>query len=118
MTDDLEMMRSSDIERRKMKRLQLISAIPLLCAACGPLMLVVGGISPLLALAMLALCAMGTPFGIIIGPLVLNLRKDLYVLEEDQPLNKRVKIFAVLDIVFGLLCVLIMLLVFLLNAAA
>ena len=112
------MMRSSDIERKKMKRLQLISAIPLLCAACGPLMLVVGGISQLLALAMLALCAMGTPFGILIGPLVLNLRKDLYVLEEDRPLDKRVKIFAVLDIVFGSLMVLIMLAAFLLSAAA
>ena len=83
MTDDLEMMRSSDIERKKLKRLQMISAIPLICAACGPLMLVAGGISPLLALAMLSLCAMGTPFGLIIGPLVLNLRKDLYVLQEE-----------------------------------
>ena len=108
MMDDLEMMRSSEIERKKMKRLQLIAAIPLVCAACGPLMLLATGISSLLALAMLALCAMGTPFGIIIGPLVLNLRKDLYVLPEDQPLNKRVKIFAILDIVFGVLCVLFM----------
>ena len=118
MTDDLEMMRSSEIERKKMKRLQLIAAIPLVCAACGPLMLVATGISSLLALAMLALCAMGTPFGIIIGPLVLNLRKDLYVLPEDQPLSKRVKIFAILDIVFGVLTVLLMLLLFLLNASA
>ena len=115
MTDDLEMMRSSEIERKKMKRLQLISAIPLVCAACGPLMLVATGISSLLALAMLALCAMGTPFGILIGPLVLNLRKDLYVMKEEQPLSKRVKIFAVLDIVFGVLCVLIMLAAFLLG---
>ena len=116
MTDDLEMMRSSEMERKKMKRLQLIAAIPLVCAACGPLMLVAGGVSPLMAIAMLALCAMGTPFGILIGPLVLNLRKDLYVMEEDQPLNKRVKIFAILDIVFGVLCVLIMLCAFLLIA--
>ena len=115
MTDDLEMMRSSDIERKKMKRLQLIAAIPLVCAACGPLMLVAGGLSPLLSITMLALCAMGTPFGLIIGPLVLNLRKDLYVLQEDQPLNKRVKIFAILDIVFGVMCVLIMLAAFLLG---
>ena len=118
MTDDLEMMRSSEIERKKMKRLQLIAAIPLICAACGPLMLPVAAISRLLALAMLALCAMGTPFGILIGPLVLNLQKDLYVLEEDQPLNKRVKLFAVLDIVFGVLTVLIMLGLFLLNLGA
>ena len=118
MTDDLEMMRSSEIERKKMKRLQLIAAIPLICAACGPLMLPATAISSLLALAMLALCAMGTPFGILIGPLVLNLRKDLYVLEEDQPLNKRVKLFAVLDIVFGVLTVLIMLGLFLLNLGA
>ena len=117
MTDDLEMMRSSEIERKKMKRLQLVAAIPLICAACGPLMLVAGGVSPLLALAMLALCVMGTPFGILIGPLILNLRKDLYVLEEDQPLNKRVKVFAVLDIVFGVLTVLIMLGAFLLSAS-
>ena len=116
MTDDFEMMRSSEIERKKMKRLQLIAAIPLVCAACGPLMLVATGISSLLALAMLELCAMGTPFGIIIGPLVLNLRKDLYVLPEDQPLNKRVKIFSILDIVFGALTVLLMLAAFLLSA--
>ena len=115
MTDDLEMMRSSDVERKKMKRLQLIAAIPLICAACGPLMLVASAFSGLMALAMLSLWMMGTPFGILIGPLVLNLRKDLYVLEEDQPLNKRVKIFAVLDIVFGVLTVLIMLGAFLLN---
>ena len=115
MTDDLEMMRSSEIERKKMKRLQLVAAIPLICAACGPLMLVTSGLSPLLALAMLALCVTGTPFGILIGPLVLNLRKDLYVLEEDQPLNKRVKVFAILDIVFGVLTVLTMLAAFLLN---
>ena len=113
MTDDLEMMRSSEMERRKMKRLQLIAAIPLVCAACGPLMLLASGISKLMALAMLALCVMGTPFGIIIGPMVLSLRKDLYVLQEDLPLAKRVKVFAVLDILFGILCVLIMLAAFL-----
>ena len=116
--DDLEMMRSSDMERKKMKRLQWIAATPLICAACGPLMLPAAAISGLLALAMLALCVMGTPFGILIGPLVLNLRKDLYVLEEDQPLNKRVKLFAILDIVFGVLTVLIMLGLFLLNLGA
>ena len=108
MVDDLEMMRSSEIERKKMKRLQLIAMIPLVCAACGPLMLVAIHISRLLMMAMLALCLMGTPFGILIGPLVLNLRKDLYVMKEDQPLSKRVRIFAVLDIVFGVLCVLFM----------
>lgn len=108
MTDDLEMMRSSEIERKKLKRLQLIAAIPLVCAACGPLMLLAINFSRLLMMAMLALCLMGTPFGIIIGPLVLNLRKDLYVMKEDQSLDKRVKIFAVLDIVFGVLCVLFM----------
>ena len=108
MTDDLEMMRSSEIERKKLKRLQLITAIPLVCAACGPLMLVAISVSRLLMMAMLALCLMGTPFGIIIGPLVLNLIKDLYVLPEDRPLNKRVKIFAILDIVCGVLCVLFM----------
>ena len=118
MTDDLEMMRSSDMERKKMKRLQMIAAIPLVCAACGPLMLVASGFSSIAALAMLALWLMGTPFGILIGPLVLNLRKDLYVLKEDQPLNKRVKVFAVLDIVFGVLTVLVMLLAFLLNYGA
>ena len=118
MVDDLEMMRSSDAERRKMKRLQLIATIPLVCAACGPLMLVASGFSTLLTLAMLALCVMGTPFGILIGPLVLNLRKDLYVLPEDMPLANRVKLFAILDIVFGALCVLIMVALFLLNAAA
>ena len=115
MTDDLEMMRSSEIERKKMKRLQLIAAIPLVCAVCGPLMFLASGVSPLLTLAMLALCVMGTPFGIIIGPLVLNLRKDLYVLKEDLPLANRVKVFAILDIVFGVLCVLIMLGAFLLS---
>ena len=108
MLDDLEMMRSSEMERKKMKRLQLIAMIPLLCAVCGPLSLVAGAVSSLLMLAMLALCMMGTPFGLVIGPLVLNLRKDLYVLPEDQPLNKRVKIFAILDIVFGVLSVLFM----------
>ena len=112
MTDDLEMMRSSEMERKKMKRLQLVTLIPLVCAACGPLMLFAAGISPLLGIAMLALCAMGTPFGIIIGPLVLNLRKDLYVLKEDLPLAKRVKLFAILDIVFGVLTVLVMVLLF------
>ena len=101
-----------------MKRLQMIAAIPLICAACGPLMLLASGISGIMALAMLALWTMGTPFGILIGPLVLNLRKDLYVLEEDQPLNKRVKVFAVLDIVFGALTVLVMLGAFLLNFSA
>ena len=115
MTDDLEMMRSSDMERKKMKRLQLIAAIPLVCAACGPLMVLAGGISSLLAITMLALCAMGTPFGILIGPLVLSLRKDLYVMKEDESLNKRVKVFAILDVVFGVLCVLIMLAAFLLG---
>ena len=115
MTDDLEMMRSSEIERKKMKRLQLIALIPLVCATCGPLMLVTAGVSPLLTLAMLALCAMGTPFGILIGPLVLNLRKDLYVLQEDLPLAKRVKVFAILDLVFGILTVIIMLAAFLLG---
>ena len=115
MTDDLEMMRSSDMERKKMKRLQLITLIPLVCAACGPLLLLAGGMSTLLSLAMLALCAMGTPFGIIIGPMVLSLWKDLYVLKEDQPLAKRVRVFAILDIVFGVLCVLIMLVAFLMS---
>ena len=116
MTDDLEMMRSSAIERKKMKRLQLIALIPLVCAACGPLMLIASGFSSLLGLAMLALCAMGTPFGIIIGPMVLSLRKDLYVLKEDLSMAKRVKVLAILDIVFGVLCVLMMLLAFLLSA--
>ena len=116
MVDELEMQRSSDIERKKMKRLQLITMIPLVCAACGPLVLVAIAFSPLLTLAMLALCVMGTPFGILIGPLVLNLRKDLYVPEEDLPLAKRVKIFAILDIVFGVLCILIMVVLFLLSA--
>ena len=118
MIDDLEMMRSSEIERKKMKRLQLVATIPLVCAACGPLMLPVSIFSSLLSLAMLALCMMGTPFGIIIGPLVLNLQKDLYVLREDLLLAKRVKLFAILDIVFGVLCILIMVLLFLLNQAA
>ena len=118
MVDDLEMMRSSEIERKKMKRLQMIALIPLICGTCGPLMLVVGGFSTLLMLAMMALCMMGTPFGILIGPLVLNLRKDLYVIEEDQPLSKRVKIFAILDIAFGVLCVLVMLLLFLTGTGA
>ena len=113
MYEDLEMMRSSEIERRKMKRLQLVALIPLICATCGPLSLAAGAFSKLLTLAMVALCAMGTPFGILIGPLVLNLRKDLYVIEEDRPLFKRVKIFAILDIILGLLCVLIMLALFL-----
>ena len=112
MTDDLEMMRSSEIERKKMKRLQLIALIPLVCATCGPLILATAGFSPLVSLAMLALFAMGTPFGIIIGPLVLNLRKDLYVLQEDLPLAKRVKVFAILDIVFGVLMILAMVLLF------
>ena len=112
MTDDLEMMRSSEIERKKLKRLQLITAIPLVCAVCGPLMLVAISVSRLLMMAMLALCLMGTPFGIIIGPLVLNLRKDLYVMEEDKALSKRVKIFAILDIVFAVLCVAFMLIMF------
>lgn len=112
MTDDLEMMRSSEIERKKMKRLQLVALIPLVCAACGPLMLFAVGISPLLGMTMLALCAMGTPFGIIIGPLVLNLRKDLYVPQEELPLAKRVKLLAILDIVFGVLIVLLMVLLF------
>jgi len=116
MVDDLEMMRSSEMERKKMKRLQLITMIPLVCAACGPLSLVAGAVSSLLMLAMLALCMMGTPFGIIIGPLVLSLRKDLYVLKEDLPLAKRVKLFAILDITFGVLSVLIMLGLFLLSA--
>ena len=115
MTDDLEMMRSSEIERKKMKRLQLIALIPLVCTTCGPLMLVTAGVSPLLTMAMLALCAMGTPFGILIGPLVLNLRKDLYVLQEDIPLAKRVKVFAILNLVFGILTVIIMLVAFLLG---
>ena len=78
-------------------------------------MLVTAGVSPLLTMAMLALCAMGTPFGILIGPLVLNLRKDLYVLQEDLPLAKRVKVFAMLDLVFGILTVIIMLVAFLLG---
>ena len=112
MTDDLEMMRSSEIERKKMKRLQLVALIPLVCATCGPLILATAGFSPLVSLAMLALFAMGTPFGIIIGPLVLNLRKDLYVLQEDLPLAKRVKVFAILDIVFGVLMILAMVLLF------
>ena len=112
------MMRSSEIERKKMKRLQLVAAIPLICAACGPLMLLASGFSGLAALALLSLWLMGTPFGILIGPLVLNLRKDLYVLQEDQPLSKRVKIFAILDIVFGVFTVLVMLGAFLLNASA
>ena len=116
MVDELEMQRSSDIERKKMKRLQLITMIPLVCAACGPLMLVASAFSPLLTLAMLALCVMGTPFGILIGPLVLNLRKDLYVPEEDLSMAKRVKIFAILDIVFGALCVLVMVVLFLFSA--
>ena len=115
MTDDLEMMRSSEIERKKMKRLQLIAAIPLVCAACGPLMLVASGFSSLLAMAMLALWLMGTPFGLLIGPLVLNLRKDLYVVKEDLPLDRRVKVFAILDIAFGVLTVLVMLGAFLLG---
>lgn len=118
MTDDLEMMRSSEIERKKMKRLQLIAAVPLVCAACGPLMLLASGFSPLVTVAMLALWVMGTPFGILIGPMVLNLRKDLYVLKEDLPLANRVKVFAILDIVFGALTILVMLGAFLLNAAA
>ena len=117
MVDDLEMMRSSEIERKKMKRLQLIAMIPLVCAACGPLMLLVSGFSPLMALAMLGLCMMGTPFGVIIGPLVLNLRKDLYVLQEDLPLANRVKVLAILDIVLGALCILLMAALFLLGAA-
>ena len=112
MTDDLEMMRSSEIERKKMKRLQLVALIPLVCATCGPLVLATAGFSSLVSLAMLALFAMGTPFGIIIGPLVLNLRKDLYVLQEDRPLAKRVKVFAILDIVFGVLMILAMVLLF------
>ena len=112
MTDDLGMMRSSEIERKKMKRLQLIALIPLVCATCGPLILATAGFSPLVSLAMLALFAMCTPFGIIIGPLVLNLRKDLYVLQEDRPLAKRVKVFAILDIVFGVLIILAMVLLF------
>ena len=115
MMDDLEMMRSSEIERKKMKRLQLVTLIPMVCAACGPLMLVAGGISKLLMMAMMALCMMGTPFGIIIGPMVLSLRKDLYVLQEDLPLARRVKIFAILDIVFGVLVVLVMLIAFLMS---
>ena len=110
MTDDLEMMHSSEIERKKMKRLQLVALIPLVCATCGPLILATAGFSPLVSLAMLAQFAMGTPFGIIIGPLVLNLRKDLYVLQEDLPLAKRVKVFAILDIVFGVLIILAMVL--------
>jgi len=118
MTDDLEMMRSSEIERKKMKRLQLIAAVPLVCAACGPMMFLASGFSPLLTVAMLALWVMGTPFGLLIGPLVLNLRKDLYVLKEDQPLAKRVKVFAILGIVFGALTVLVMLGAFLLSAGA
>ena len=115
MTNDLEMMRSSKIERKKMKRLQLIAIIPLICAACGPLMMVAGAFSKLLMLAMMALCMMGTPFGLIIGPLVLSLRKDLCVLKEDLPLANRVKLFAILDIVFGVLSILIMLGAFLLS---
>ena len=118
MTDDLEMMRSSEIERKKMKRLQLIAAIPLVCAACGPMLFVSSYFSPLLTVMMLALWVMGTPFGILIGPLVLNLRKDLYVPEELRPLNKRVKVFAILDIVFGVLTVLVMLGAFLLSYGA
>ena len=119
MVDDLEMMRSSEMERKKMKRLQLIAMIPLLCAVCGPLSLAAGAVSSLLMLAMLALlalCMMGTPFGLVIGPLVLSLRKDLYVCKEDLPLAKRVKLFAILDIAFGVLSVLIMLGLFLLSA--
>ena len=117
MTDDLEMMRSSEIERRKMKRLQMVALIPLVCATCGPLMPLVSGISPILSLAMIALCLMGTPFGLIIGPLVLNLRKDLYVMQEDLPLAKRVKLLAILDIVFGVLIVLLMVLLFPFHSA-
>ena len=117
MYDDMEMMRSSDIERKKLKRLHLIAAIPLICAACGPLMLVAPAVSNLLALAMLALWAMGTPFGLLIGPLVLNLRKDLYVQGKDEAMDKRVKVFAVLDIVFGVLTVVVMLAAFLLSAS-
>ena len=116
MVDDLEMMRSSEMERKKMKRLQLIALIPLVCAVCGPLSLAAGAVSSLLMLAMLALCMVGTPFGVVIGPLVLSLRKELYVLKEDLPLARRVKLFAVLDIVFGVLSVLIMLALFLLGA--
>ena len=118
MTDDLEMMRSSEIERKKMKRLQLIALIPLVCATCGPLILATAGFSPLVSLAMLALFAMGTPFGLLIGPLVLNLRKDLYVVKEDLPLDRRVKVFAILDIAFGVLTVLVMLGAFLLGVGA
>ena len=115
MMDDLEMMRSSEIERKKMKRLQLVTLIPMVCAVCGPLMLLAGGISNLLMMAMMALCMMGTPFGILIGPMVLSLRKDLYVLQEDLSLARRVKIFAILDIVFGVLVVLVMLIAFLMS---
>ena len=118
MIDDMEMLRSSEIERRKMKRLQLIALIPLICATCGPLSLVAGAFSALLTLAMVSLFMIGTPFGILIGPLVLNLRKDLYVIEEDRPLSKRVKVFAIMDLVLGLLCVLVMVVLFLMSPGA
>ena len=49
---------------------------------------------------------------------VLNLRKALYVPEELRALNKRVKVFAILDIVFGVLTVLVMLGAFLLSYGA
>lgn len=110
--DDLEMMRSSEMERKKMKRLQMVALIPLICALCGPLCLWAGALSTLLMMAMIFLFLIGTPFGIVIGPLVLNLRKDLYVMEEDKALSKRVKIFAILDIVFAVLCVAFMLIMF------
>ena len=110
--DDLEMMRSSEMERKKMKRLQMVALIPLICALCGPLCLWAGTLSTLLMMAMIFLFLIGTPFGIVIGPLVLNLRKDLYVMEEDKALSKRVKIFAILDIVFAVLCVAFMLIMF------
>ena len=116
--EDFEMMRSSEIERKKMKRLQLVSMIPLICALCGPMCLWTGAFSGLLALTMLGLFMVGTPFGIVIGPLVLNLRKDLYVMEEDKALAKRVKIFAILDMVFAVLCVAFMLTMFPFHPAA
>ena len=116
--EDFEMMRSSEIERKKMKRLQLVSLIPLICALCGPMCLWAGTVSALLMMAMMFLFMIGTPFGIVIGPLVLNLRKDLYVMEEDKALAKRVKIFAILDIVFAVLCVVFMLTMFPFHSAA
>ena len=110
MTDDLEMMRASEMEHKKLNRLQIVAFIPLVCAVCGPMTLWVSAVSGLLAMTMLMVFMIGTPFGLLIGPLVLTLRKDLYVQPEDRNLAKRVKILAILDIAFGVLCVLLMVL--------